>query len=170
MMLVTGAVREEDVVFSDTGHIHTGGVQGNTLGIDAIKVDEQSAENAGVLTVTGVTTEIVQLPSMTVAAGDRIIITAYIARTKGATAGRSMVYVEKLSGTATIVVANDQVRISEVPYDQISVVALATIAGVWKVTGAGTLVLRMFGISEGSNYTVEAGDGQLHALVLRGVG
>ena len=193
MILTQGAVREEDVTFSATGHNHSGGAdgenvpeaavvfsaaghthlggaQGNTLGIDAIKVDEQSAENAALVTITAATVAIVSLPEMTVAAGDRVLVYASLLATKGATAGNLNAVVLQFAGTAVGAFLHNSSTLrnqrSVLASGQISIV----LAGVFKITGAGTLTLRFNGDSQGSDTSVSAGNADIHALVLRGVG
>ena len=196
MILTQGAVREEDVTFSATGHnhsggadgenvpeaavvfsaaghTHVGGAQGNTLGLDAIKVDEQSAENAGAVTVTTGPSggaDIATLAEMNVVVGDRILLSTRVPVTKGATGGTTLVQIIKHAGTATIQTYNDEASIEEsrtIPANELRDICLD---GVAKVTVAGTLTLKVRGGSEGSDSTVAIGAGQLYALVLRGIG
>ena len=163
-------VPEAAVVFSAAGHTHIGGAQGNTLGLDAIRVDEQSAENAGAVTVITAGVEIVALPAMTVAAGDRVMVYAEIQIAKGVTAGDTSVRVDKLAGTATGVWCDDAPYMKHTSYVPASDPLRLALSGMYKITGAGTLTLRLFGESEGSDSTVAAGEADIHALVLRGTG
>jgi hypothetical protein len=165
-----GAVREEDITFSAAGHAHTGGAQGNTLGLDALQVDQQSAENAGAVTVNAVGVTIVALPSMTVAVGDRVLVYSRVNLTKGATAGITTNTILKTSGTAVVVAYNDFVNVLLEVYQNASEALTMKSAGLFKVTTAGTLTLGLRAASNGSDGTVAIGDGQLHALVLRGTG
>ncbi len=170
MILVAGAVREEDVTFSATGHTHTGGIQGNTLGLDAIKVDEQGAENPALVTITAVEINIASLAQMTVSVGDRILISVMIQSTKGATAGNTYLVAQKTAGTATIIASNNFSAISDDSYVPAGVTRNTLLAGIFKVTVAGTVTISISGTSGGSNTTVGAQAGQILALVLRGTG
>ena len=165
-----GAVREEDVVFSAAGHTHIGGAQGNTLGLDALQVDEQSAENAALVTVTAVTTEIVSLPSMTVAVGDRVLVYASLLATKGATAGSVSVWVSQAAGTAVGTFLHNYSILRHIESVLASGDLSLVLAGVYKITAAGTLTLRLNGDSQGSNSSVTGNSADIHALVLRGTG
>ena len=193
MILTIGAVREEDIIFSATGHdhsggvngenvpeaavvfsaaghTHVGGVQGNTLGLDALKVDEQSAENAGAVTVTALGVAIVSLPSMTVAVGDRVLVYASLLAVKGATAGDDSVWVSQAAGTAVGTFLHNYSILKHIESVLASGNLAIVLAGVFKITGAGTLTLRLDGDSAGSDSTVSAGAADIHALVLRGTG
>ena len=193
MILTIGAVREEDIVFSATGHDHSGGVngenvpeaavvfsaaghthlggaQGNTLGLDAIKVDEQSAENTGIVTVAASAGAVVSLPSMTVAVGDRIFVYAHVLVVKGATAGDTTIRLIQIAGAAVIAAYNDRTSAFNTRYIPASSSPEFMLSAAFKVTTAGPCTLRMDAVSSGSDSTIAAGDGQLHALVLRGVG
>ena len=170
MILVSGAVREEDIVFSGTGHTHIGGAQGSTLGLDALRVDEQSAENAAAVTLPAGGLLIVALPEMTVAVGDRVLVYALAIAIKGATDGATMIRVEQLAGTATGIFINDEVNITNSDHVLANNTARMILAGMYRITGAGTLTLRLLGFSTGSDSTIAIGDGDIHALVLRGTG
>lgn len=165
-----GAVQEADVTMSATGHDHSGAADGSTLGLDALQVDEQSAENAGAVTVLVGTTEVIALPSMNVLAGDRILVNALFAGTKGVTAGDVSIAIQQLSGTATIQSFNDKNYIAISEDIAANKIMENHISGMFKVTVSGTSVLRLWAASAGSNVAVLAGDGQIHALVLRGTG
>lgn len=173
MDLRIGAVQEADIVFSGTGHKHTGGTDGNTIGLDALQVDEQSAENAGAITLsdpgTGFTV-IAALASMSVVADDRIIVLGDVETTKGATGGLTDIRILKASGTATILFGNDLGDIQDGKNIAANITHRHNLSGVIKVSGSGTLVLAIQGQSAGSNSTVAIGTGQLYALVIRGTG
>ena len=170
MILVMGAVREEDVVFSAAGHTHVGGAQGNTLGIDALKVDEQSASNAGIVTITALGVTVVSLPSMTVAAGDRVLVCVVLTAVKGATAGDVGVVLDQSAGTATGAFAHDSSFLRNIESVLANGNLSITLAGVYKIAGAGTMTLRLFGESSSSDSSVAVGAADIHALVLRGTG
>ena len=193
MILTQGAVREEDVTFSATGHnhsggadgenvpeagvvfsaaghTHVGGAQGNTLGIDALKVDEQSAENAALVTVTALGVPIVSLPSITVAVGDRVLVYASLLATKGATAGNDSIWVSQSAGTAVGTFLHNYSILKHIESVLANGDLAIVLAGVFKITGAGTLTLRLDGDSAGSDSSVAAGNADIHALVLRGTG
>mgnify|MGYP001594987112 CR=1 FL=1 len=196
MILTIGAVREEDIIFSATGHDHSGGVngenvpeaavvfsaagpthvggaQGNTLGLDALQVNEQSAENAAAVTLPSESigfVGIATLAEMTVAAGDRVILAAIVPLTKGATAGIEKIQAVKQIGTATIQAYNDTSEIQASRQLLANEVRNILLSGVVKVTVSGTLTIRVQGISDGSDSTIAIGAGQLYVLVLRGVG
>lgn len=140
-------------------------------GISSLIRAEQSAENAGIITVTASTTLIAELPSMTVAVGDRIMIGVFLQIAKGATAGLTRIRTYKQSGTATIVFGNDYSEGDEALYQDASPIIpdfRFSATYIARVTVAGTLVLSFNAASGGSDGTVAAGAGQLYALVLKG--
>ncbi len=133
-----------------------------------MQVDEQSASNAGAVTVTTSLTAVVLLASMNVVAGDRILYQGFMNLAKGVTAGTTSMVVDKSSGTATIQVYNTGSTAGNSHDQTASITHKLESSGIIKVTGTGTLVLRIAGVSNGSNGTVAIGDGQLYALQLQG--
>jgi hypothetical protein len=150
-------------VRGDTGLLGTG-----LIPLSMLRVGEEFAGNAGIVTIAAAATTIAALASINVAAGDRIYVTGRADTLKGATAGQTIIYLAKLSGTATI---SWMSTFSDLRHAE-NVVAGAALSaspsGMARVTGAGTLVLELGGSSSGSDSSVAAGAGQLHALVLRG--
>jgi hypothetical protein len=122
---------------------------------------EVSSKNAGAIPIshTGLAS-ITTADVGTVAAGDRIFV-QYSCSVGSITTGTQMrVIVEKSSGTATITTLHDLTAITDIRdvIDNDIVVG----SGIIKVTGAGTLVLRLSaGYVTGS---VPAGTGQLYTV------
>lgn len=167
-----GAVQEGDVAFSATGHNHSGGANGSTIGLDALRVDEQSAENAGAVTLSAADTLIAELASMTVAAGDRILCVAYARANMIASAQIIQLAIVKSAGTATITFAND---LSEIRLGSATIASethRGVLSAIGRITVSGTITLRLVGqaLNPTDGGTVPIGEGQLHAIVLRGTG
>ena len=147
----------------DTGLLGTG-----LIPLSLLRVDEQTAQNAGAVTVLAASTTIADLAQMTVAVGDRIHVNGVVVALKGATAGLSTYGIAYALGTAVVAIGVDAVAV-ELAHDQLNATThVFTLSGMFLVTGAGTLTLRLYGRSAGSNSTVAIGNGDFHALVLRG--
>jgi hypothetical protein len=136
--------------------------------LSRLRVDEQTAENAGAVTVLVGTTTVVSLASMTVAVGDRIVCLASITSTKGATGGISLYEMIQTAGTAVVVAGVNKTNLVANNDRAAGGVYATLLSGVLQVTGAGTLTLSVRGTSAGSNETVGIGFCDAHALVLRG--
>lgn len=146
----------------------TGLLGASKIPLSLLRVDEQTAQNAIAVTVGAGATTIVNLASVTVAVGDRIVFTAQVIMLKGATAGLTTMQVNKSSGTATIALGVDATVAEDAHEQPNATTHKFTLSGVFQVTGAGTAVITLGGLSAGSNGTVAIGDGDLHAMVLRG--
>jgi hypothetical protein len=163
----TGATRPRNLYLA-------GDMKEGVVPLARMQVDEQVAGNAGSVTLTlGSAVTVASLASMDVSTGDRILVygSAYIY--KNGTVGRSSLIINKESGTAAILVrasANNADIIDSKDHDVTGYGGGLSFkpVGVVQVTTGGTLVLRLRGYSEGSSGTVDAGDGELYALVLRG--
>jgi hypothetical protein len=143
-----------------------------TGGISTLIRAEQSAKNVAQveLTVAGTLYEIVALPSMTVVAGDRILVHIDFINFLSGGAVRDMrVLLEQSDGTAAIRFGYDNVDtsfyggiVSTMPnvYRMHSAIA--------KVITGGTLTLRYRLSCQVASSSVGLGQGQLHALVLKG--
>lgn len=169
------AVAEPRVrVISDTGtplltvRRDTGLLGAALVPLSLMRIDEQAAQNAGAVTVTGAATDIVSLPSMTVSAGDRIWVVGKVEMSKGATGGLSTIYALPSAGTATIVEGVDGLGFRESQNHPAASTNDWSIGSLWAVTVGGTLTLTLRGTSNGSDGTVAVGAGELRALVLRG--
>ncbi|MEO2054681.1 MAG: hypothetical protein ABGX83_05220 [Nitrospira sp.] len=128
---------------------------------------EVSSENASLVTVLTGTTSVTTISLGTVNSGDRILVSAAMLGSKGATAGSVTAEVQKSAGTATIETFNDKaILINFVDSVAISGGFDKNIFGIIKVTGTGTLTLALIGRSGGSDLSVLAGNGQIHAIVL----
>lgn len=161
-------IRQPGIADRLTLNVATGLLGTGLIPLSLLKVDEQTAENAGLVTVTGATTAIATLASMTVSVGDRILCYARAAFTKGVTAGLSEITVSKSAGTATVVVGVNNANSQSQQDHAASITHSIEVAVIFQVIGAGTLTLQLAGVSGGSNSSVAAGSGDLHALVLRG--
>lgn len=139
------------------------------IGRGRITRNRTSAENAGIITVLGVQTEIVEVDVGEVSTGDMVLVTTTFGLAKGGTLGTSAVTIRQSGGTATGVFVKDQLNIwsthFNVPASTFWVDALST---VYQVTGGGTLLLALDGLSSGSNSIVNPGVGQIHAWTIYG--
>ena len=87
---------------------------------------------------------------------------------KGATAGLTTLILQIDSGTAIIEWDDTNPAARNMKYQNASEDLWTEVVGVAKVTGAGTLVLGLYGTSAGSNGALTAGEGQIYALALKG--
>lgn len=130
--------------------------------------DEQWGENAGAVTVLAGATTIAALASMTLVAGDRVLVFAYAVVTKGATAGLTDIYLTRASGTATVVWESSATGVHQGWNMAAGVTNYFTPVGILRCTAGGTCLIELQGTSAGSNSTVPISGGNLHALALRG--
>lgn len=128
---------------------------------------EGSAENSGSVTVVDTGTSIQTLDLGTVSISDRILVGAYVNASKAGASGQTEFGIRKSSGTAVISTFHDMDRIATVENRGASIWEIS-LFGMLRVTTAGTLVIEVYGYSDGSNSTVSAGNGQIHATVLAG--
>ncbi len=134
-----------------------------------MQVSEVTAQSAAAVTVTGVDTIIVVTSSITVAVGDRLLVSGRVLFPKGVTAGETQAYLARDSGTAVIQSFDTGIDLMlNVPSQPASSNWSPLLFGIFKTTGAGTLVLKLVGNSAGSNAIVAAGAGQIYALHLQG--
>ncbi len=131
-------------------------------------VQEVTAVNGALVTVTTPVTTIVDSASLNVSTDDRLLIGAYVLGTKGATAGLNRFDVVKTAGTATIATYSNKTLISRRWLGDANDSVLIDLFGIIQVTAGGTLTLRLQGESQGSTMAVNAGDGQLYILNLLG--
>lgn len=127
---------------------------------------EASAES-GAVTVASTATEIVELNLGTVTSGDRIFAQAIVTLTKGGTGGSTSVYIEKKSGDATIATYHDESVLIHIKDVLANAGATFMPSGVIKVTGSGTLVIRLSGQSALSDSSVGSGAGDIYAFFLK---
>lgn len=130
--------------------------------------DEVRTDGSGTVTAAGISLLTVDLGTVT--AGDRILISAKAQFNKGGTGGRSLLSVGKSSGTGTILFSSSA-SISTSYSTSINQeassthhLALTTIAAV---TGTGTYVLTLNGVSAGSDSTVIANAAGIHLFFLK---
>ncbi len=149
-------------VVSSAG-VHTAG----TVPLARIIRTEVYEKSAAPVTVIGSLTELVALDLGTVVAGDIIDVTAVAILTKGATGGKTTAEVTKKSGTATVVVCEDLAYLyGHSIQEEASAVRAYPVSGKMRVTVGGTLVLKLWAESDGSDSTSTAGNSQIHAIVL----
>jgi len=135
--------------------VPNGSLDGPALGF-LLRADVANRNTGSVAMPDTVTT--VDLGS--VVAGDRIMVTG-IALTAGAVTPGS-IRCAKDSGTATIIIADTAASL----YAPWPINEWGNVSGIIKVTGSGTLVLKLYGVTiDGS---VATNFGQLHAMVLKG--
>jgi hypothetical protein len=148
---------------ADTGLLGTG-----LIPLSMTRVDEETAQNAGAVTILAANTLVVSLASMDVNVGDIIHYVGFYRALKGATTGLTRAWVAQQAGTAVIAEALGLTG-ADLPINHITATTeFRRVSGMYRVTTAGTLTLILGGASAGSNSTVAINDGQLHALVLRG--
>lgn len=126
-----------------------------------------STKNAAAVTVTAAGVTIVTLDIGSVVLGDFIEVSSRVQIGKGTTAGDTLILVGKASGTGDVVIFSDYTVLSDIFYHAASATQAITQYGVFRVSVAGTLVLRLYGSSSGSDSTVGASLGQIHARIVR---
>ena len=130
---------------------------------------ETSASNGGSVNLNnGTDTEIVTLDLGSVTAGDRIYVAASTLFSGGNAAGANASSIAKSSGTATIqtFVANSTIVQNAYWTASIANVYLNQ-SGIIKVTGSGTLVLKLLFLTQGTGGIVGIGNGQIYAFFLK---
>lgn len=160
MILVGGGVRLEDII---GGTLNVGAVPWARL----IRLDA-SAANAGLVTLVAGNTTIVTVDLGTVVVGDRIYCDGTAQLDKGVTAGISQMFVAQSTGTAVLVSYGGQATSTETFFQQASESLIRQVGAIFRVTTGGTLTMRLAGLSNGSNATVQAGAGGIYGVVFRG--
>ena len=135
-----------------------------------IQRTEVTATNANSVTLTAVDGDIVSVDLGSVIAGDRILILTSVSMTKGATGGRTYLYINKSSGFAIVRLLHDH-------QDHVTTFVSQNVAAndIWEtafstmalVNTGGTLTMRVRGGSAGSDSTILGSTAKLYALVLR---
>ena len=126
-----------------------------------------SAENTEPVTVTDAPPPIVTLDLGEVTAGDRIFLAGSSYGGKGATDGMILVEARKSSGTATIQFMKDLIWLYVSAFCPGTYPYAFELSGILKITGSGTLVMVLQGDSDGSDYSIAAGAGQIYAVFLK---
>lgn len=142
----------------------TGVMTAGTVPVDRIKRTEANGTNAAAVTVTAASTIVATIDLGTVNTGDRVLISARVAGTKGATAGQTTALLSA-SGTASISVYGGHTSIDpSTPASGVTGFALNS----WVVvTAGGTLTVGVNGISAGSDLTVAISDSSIVGVVFR---
>jgi hypothetical protein len=122
-------------------------------------------DNSGGVTVTSGGVQIATLDLGTVTAGDVFYAEAQIVYLKGGTDGSGLYYINQASGTATIAFVTS--AISDTRNDIAYTTYGRHIGGMCFVTGSGTLVMQLQGISDGSDSSIAAGGGDLAATFIK---
>jgi len=108
--------------------------------------------NAASITVTSFGDTLATVSSLNPQTGDVIMVQSRAYCAKGGTAGRTVMSIEKVAGTATLnSYSSSDTNISQEFYQDASDGRNLTMAGFFRVTSGGTLTLRLAGTSYGSN-------------------
>jgi hypothetical protein len=147
--------------------IQTAALDTAIVTLPKLSTAEATGENAGGVTLTAANTVIKDVALGTLSVGDLILVGYKVDVQVTATCTRIHVGIENV-GTGTIQVYNDDAELAitdvgpqggnEQHFSQF---------GMLRVTGAGTITLRLHGDSATVNSTVNAGGGRLHAYVLK---
>ncbi len=161
MIYGLGTVSLSDVTF---GTLNTGIVpHGNLIRTSAWD------RNLAPVTVLGADTDIVVGTSLTVTANDLVLVFASLYMLKGAPAGMSYARVMLHAGTATLVFLGNRTYVANrIPSQPAGGIWETTIATMVRVTGSGTMALKLTGWSNGSNGAVAIDEGQLGVWALYG--
>lgn len=123
---------------------------------------EYSAKNTGVITILSSATTVLTLDLTDVYLNGRFGIYVMVIGIKGGTAGYTNIRVMKDSGSATVQFFHDHNQLQTAQYTSIASSGHFTLACMCRITGTGNLVLKLDGWSEGSDFTVNANNGQLY--------
>jgi hypothetical protein len=145
------------------------GLLGTTLvPLSLMRRDQVGSANVGAVTILVGVTTILSLPTtVDVAIGDRILVTAGVTATKGATGGNTAVEIVKSAGTSTGVWHQSAAALQDERNVPATLIGRHALAGVWLVTGAGSLTLLLRGTSAGSNSAVAIGGAELRYWAMR---
>lgn len=148
-----------------TGNKQTAG----TVPLDRMRRGaDVSSENASNVTVTSTATTITTVDCGTVVAGDRLFVTAISSFIKGATSGQCTIFAGISTGTAVVQGYHNRTNILSSAEVSASANVNLHLSGVLKITTGGTLILKLAGISDGSDSTVTVALGELHVVLLVG--
>ncbi len=132
--------------------------------------DEHSVSNTGVITLTGSFSTIVTIDLGNVYINGRYGIYVMVNGNKGALAGNTHVRIAKDSGSADIQMYHDFTTLVSALYIDAITMGYFRMSGLIKITGAGTLVLKLEGWSTGSTTEISINAGQIYAHRMRIVG
>ncbi|MEK7245080.1 MAG: hypothetical protein AAB223_03585 [Pseudomonadota bacterium] len=150
-------------VRSDTGLLGTG-----LIPLSMLRRGEDTAQNAGVVTVLAALTSICTAAlAVAVVAGDRLIVTAHATGTKGATAGNTQIGVRMSAGLATVVWDRSTSSSDQSAHHLNGIIPPLAIGATGLVTVGGTCTIELYGLSAGSNWSVAAAAANLYVLTLR---
>jgi len=162
MKFGVGAPRLSDIVNGKLG--------AGIVPLARMQREKPSAKNAGAVAVLAANTTIQTLALQDVLANDLLLMSARVQGTKGGVAGNTDIFINKNAGTATFFAYNDRLLLDRRHFNTpAGAVIIETLVGIFVIFTGGTLTLEVSGASAGSNLTVAIGDGQIEALVLRGV-
>lgn len=128
---------------------------------------EYSSENGAQVNLLAADVTITTLDVGTRTTGSRLLVCRSIRGTKDGTSGPMHIRVKKASGTAEISFVHDEPEmywargVGNNEYIEFTTMCICN------VNTGGTLVLELYGNSEGSNYVIPAGGGQLSMLVMK---
>lgn len=130
---------------------------------------EASAKTSGVATLTAAGADLLTLDLGTVTAGQKYWIEGQIKDgTKGGTAGTTKMSILLSSGAATIKFMNDATELVTSSVITASItLSCFKLGGILHITGSGTCVMKIRGLSAGSDTTVAAGDVQIYATRMK---
>ena len=132
---------------------------------DLVAFDYEGSAESGAVTLTTALTDIVSLDMGSVVSGQRYFVSAAIIDAlKGGTGGVTRIIVVKSSGTATFVFKKSAAMLAQSAYFTAALGNLSLdVCGIMAITVSGTLVIKLQGISSGSDTAVGSGEGQIYA-------
>jgi hypothetical protein len=128
---------------------------------------ESSAEDSAGPTIGAGWTELVELNIGTVYTSSLILVTGNVWATKGGVAGNVTISVARKSGTATVRFVHDATSLRQGAYFAAADSVYLNATGIMSVIVSGTLVLKVDGISAGSNSTTAPQDCDIQAVTLK---
>lgn len=129
--------------------------------------NEYQGHNTGNITILSGSTLLVSLDLGTVSIGDRIMMNATLKATKGVTAGLTNFLILKNTGTAVVQALSTDTKFQSTWWQVASQYSQFHIAGIFRVSTAGTLVMRSMASSPGSNSLCSIGEAALYFNALK---
>jgi hypothetical protein len=136
--------------------------------LSLMRRDQVGTSNVGAVTIlVGMTTLVSLATTVDVAIGDRILVTAVVNATKGATGGNIYAQLVKSAGTSAGFFHQAAAALLDERNVPAGLLGRASVCGVWLVTVAGTLTFTWQASSAGSNSTVGIGGAEVRYWVMR---
>lgn len=126
---------------------------------------EVGGQNPAQVTVTGSPTTVVDVPLGTLSTAEDVEVWAQVTFAKNGAAGSTTIEVLNISGDGTLVFTFNQASIRQSTYSTTGDSVTVSLHGLARVTGQGSITLRLRAWGDGSDSIVSADAGELYARV-----